>query len=114
MELKAVFANPAEAAADWLIVPVWQDQPLPGEAAQVNERAANLLGRLKESRDFAGKANEVTALLAVPGLAAKRLLILGLGELPRASLHGLNNAAATASRAITGKEYQSLGLALPE
>jgi len=66
------------------------------------------------SGEFKAGANETVLLHAPLGLAAKRLLIVGLGKQPNASLHGLRNAAGTAVRFTKPRAIRELTLALPE
>ncbi|MGA2849052.1 MAG: leucyl aminopeptidase [Terracidiphilus sp.] len=66
------------------------------------------------SGEFKAAANE-TLLLHVPaGLAAKRLLIVGLGKQAKATAHSVRNAAGTAVRFTKPRAIRDLVLALPE
>ncbi|HEV8492672.1 MAG TPA: M17 family peptidase N-terminal domain-containing protein, partial [Candidatus Angelobacter sp.] len=50
------------------------------------------------SGEYKAAANETLLLFAPAGLAAKRLLLVGLGKLPKATIHNVRNAAGTAVR----------------
>src|ERR1035441_4909258 len=50
------------------------------------------------SGEYKASANETLLLHAPTGLAAKRLLIVGLGKLAKATVHNVRNAAGTAVR----------------
>ena len=66
------------------------------------------------SGEFKAAANE-TALLHTPaGLAAKRLLLVGLGKQAKATVHSVRSAAGTAVRFIKPRGIRELALALPE
>ena len=66
------------------------------------------------SGEFKAGANE-TLLLHVPaGLAAKRLLLVGLGKQAKATAHVVRNAAGTAIRFIKPRGIRKLVFVLPE
>ena len=50
------------------------------------------------SGEFKASANETLLLHAPAGLAAKRLLLVGLGKQAKATVHSVRNAAGTAIR----------------
>jgi leucyl aminopeptidase len=66
------------------------------------------------SGEFKAGANETTLLHAPAGLAAKRLLLVGLGKQVKATAHGVRSAAGTAVRFIKPRGIRELALALPE
>ena len=61
---------------------------------QIQAAAAAVLG----SGEFKGGTNETLLLHAPAGIKAKRLLIVGVGKLGKATVHGVRNAAGTAVR----------------
>ena len=66
------------------------------------------------SGEFKASANE-TVLLHVPaGLAAKRLLIVGLGKKAKATVHSVRSAAGTAVRFAKPRGIRELVFALPD
>jgi leucyl aminopeptidase len=50
------------------------------------------------SGEYKAAANEILLLFAPAGLPAKRLLLVGLGKLGKATVHNVRNAAGTAVR----------------
>ncbi len=114
MELAAQFLPLAEVQADWLIVGAWENENLTGAFAVLNDKLAGLLSRLREKKDISGKANDLTPLLGHAGLAADRLLVVGLGKRAKADRSIVHDAAAAAARSITGKKIGRMALALPE
>jgi leucyl aminopeptidase len=64
--------------------------------------------------EYKAAANETVLLHAPAGLAAKRLLIVGLGKKPKASVHAVRNAAGTAVRYTKPRAIRELTFALPE
>jgi len=66
------------------------------------------------SGEFKGGANETLLLHAPAGLAAKRLLIVGLGKQAKAAVNGVRTAAGTAARFVKPRGIREVVLALPE
>src|SRR5690242_19245695 len=98
MKLTSQQAALAEVHADWLIVPMWEDEPFSGAVADLNERLDGVLTRLRKAGDISGKAKDIAILLERPGLSAKRLLVVGLGPRGKVDRAALVDAAAAASR----------------
>jgi leucyl aminopeptidase len=78
--------------------------------AAVKAAAAAVLA----SGEFKAGANETILLHAPAGLAAKRLLIVGLGKQPKTTVHSVRSAAGTAVRFIKPRGIRELVFALPE
>jgi len=97
---------PARAAADWLVVGVWADEPYTGPAA-------DLVARLRESGDLTAKHLELVPVLNPTGVAAQRLLFVGLGKPEGASRATVHAAAAAAARLVTSKKVGTLALVVP-
>ena len=66
------------------------------------------------SGEFKGGANEAVLLHSPAGLAAKRLLIVGLGKQAKASVNGVRLAAGTTVRFSKPRAIRELVFALPE
>jgi leucyl aminopeptidase len=114
MSLTALSTPLSEVQADWLIVGAWQDEAPTGALAQLDTRLGGILSRLQQSADIAGKPHELTPLLDCHGVAAKRILVVGLGKRDKIDRASLHDAAAAAARAVTGKERERVAFALPE
>ena len=65
------------------------------------------------SGEYKAGANETLLLHAPAGLAARRLLIVGLGKQAKATVHSVRNAAGTAVRFTKPRGIRELALALP-
>ena len=78
--------------------------------AAVRAAAAALLA----SGEFKAGANETVLLHAPVGLAAKRLLLVGLGKQAKANANSVRTAAGTAVRFIKPRGIRELVLALPD
>jgi leucyl aminopeptidase len=77
--------------------------------AAVQAAAASVLA----TGEYKGGANERVLLHAPAGLAAKRLLIVGLGKLAKATVHSVRDAAGTAVRFAKPRGIREVVLALP-
>lgn len=99
-------ATAAGVQADWLAVGVWADQPYSGSAP-------GILAKLREAGDFAAKHLELAPILNPSGVAAKRLLFVGLGNRADAKRATLHDAASAAARHITGKKVGTVAFAVP-
>ncbi|MGA2206718.1 MAG: leucyl aminopeptidase [Terracidiphilus sp.] len=75
----------------------------------VQAAAASVLA----SGEYKAGANETVLLHAPAGLAAKRLLIVGLGKLAKATVHSVREAAGTAVRFAKPRGIRELASALP-
>jgi leucyl aminopeptidase len=77
--------------------------------AAVQAAAASVLA----TGEYKGGANERVLLHAPAGLAAKRLLIVGLGKLAKATVHSVRDGAGTAVRFAKPRGIREVALALP-
>jgi leucyl aminopeptidase len=66
------------------------------------------------SGEFKAGANETLLLHAPGGLAARRLLLVGMGKQAKATVHSVRNAAGTAVRFAKPRGIREIALALPE
>jgi leucyl aminopeptidase len=64
--------------------------------------------------EYKAGANETVLLHAPSGLAAKRLLIVGLGKLSKVTVHKIRDAAGTAVRFAKPRGIRELAFALPQ
>jgi len=64
--------------------------------------------------EYKAGPNETVLLHAPAGLAAKRLLIVGLGKIAKATAHAVRDAAGTVVRFCKPREIRELVLAVPE
>jgi len=106
-ELLAVLAADTQTAKG----PEAKPQPtLLTTDAAVQAAAAGVL----ESGEYKAGANETVLIHAPAGLEAKRLLIVGLGMLAKATVHSVREAAGTAVRFAKPRGIRELTLVLPE
>jgi leucyl aminopeptidase len=114
MHINPIFTSPLEIQADWLVVPLFEEEPPSAAAAEVDAALRGVVSRLRQHGDVTGKANELTPLLDVTGVASRRLLLAGLGKRGQCDRGSLITAAAAAARHVTGKQIQRLAMLLPD
>jgi leucyl aminopeptidase len=66
------------------------------------------------SGEFKAAANETLLLHAPEGLASRRLLLVGVGKLTKATVHNVRNAAGTAVRFAKPRGIREVAFTLPE
>jgi leucyl aminopeptidase len=101
-----------EVQADWLVVGVTEGPEFPRAIADLDQRLGGKLSRLRESKDLSGKSGEVVTLLDVPGVNARRLLLVGLGPAEKSNAVSLSKALQTAARQISTREKQRVAVAV--
>ena len=71
--------RPRRVHADWLVVGVWADRTV----QRPDSTATGVVAKLREAGDLTGKHLELVPVLNPTGIAAKRLLLVGLGKRAR-------------------------------
>ncbi len=113
MDLQLRTGSWTNAAADWLIVPVTEPVELAGPWQELNAALGGQLSRLIETEDLTGKLCAAVALRGVAGIAAKRLLLIGLGKPADLTAGKLDKALTTAARSVSDKKETRVAVALP-
>ena len=103
-----------EVAADWLVVGLWENASLAGNLLELDAKLGGLVTRLREQGDLTGKAKELTPLFQSANLAARRVLLVGLGPREKADFAGLLAATAAAAKMLSIKPCQRVAVALPD
>ncbi|MEX0716091.1 MAG: M17 family peptidase N-terminal domain-containing protein, partial [Planctomycetaceae bacterium] len=102
-----------EAAADWLVVGLAENEPPAGPLAALDEALGGRIARLREIDDFTGKAGDRLALYDAAGVAATRVLLVGLGKRDQLDAEGFRKALQAAARKLSEKKDVSVAVALP-
>lgn len=95
--------RPEAAAADAVVVFLTEGGVAAGMAAGIDRATGGLLTKLVAAGDVSGKRYECVPLLAVPGVAAGQLLVVGLGKRETVDAGVIYRAAATAARQLAGR-----------
>ncbi|MCA9116011.1 MAG: leucyl aminopeptidase [Planctomycetaceae bacterium] len=114
MQVEVTAGSLAEVEADWLVVFVPQDSDLPPALAAFDKQLGGLLQRLRETEDLTGKPDQTMVLHGIQGLAATRLVLVGIGKSEECDLARLGRAASTAARIASSRKSSSIAVALPE
>jgi len=94
--------SPESAATPCVIAGLYEDRVLTSAAARLDERSGGAIKRLIESGDVTGRAGNTTLLFALEGVAAPRVLLVGLGEQKKMDAAAFNRAAHESARALKG------------
>src|ERR1700677_3071296 len=121
MKTELIFSNLAGIKTDLLAVTAGDTQTVKGADAKpapvlfTSDEAVKVAAALVlDSGEYKAGANETVLLHAPAGLAAKRLLIVGLGKLGKVTVHSVRDAAGTALRFAKPRGIREVTLALPE
>jgi len=106
-QLLAVFAIDTQTAKG----PDAKPQPI---LLTSDENVRSAAAAVLSSGEFKAGPNETVLLHAPAGLAAKRLLIVGLGKKAKATVHSVRNAAGTAVRYTKPRAIRELTIAIPD
>ena len=94
-------ASPPETVATpCVVVGLFEDRSLSAAAQRIDEHASGAIKRLADSGDASGKAGSTTVLFGLPGVAAARVLVVGLGEPKKFDASAFTRAATDAGRAL--------------
>ncbi len=121
MKTQLTFDEPAKISTELLTVFAADTQTEKGPDAKpvpvllvADEAIKSAASAVLTSGEFKAGANETVLLHAPAGLAAKRLLIVGLGKQAKATVHSVRNAAGTAVRFTKPRGIRELVVSLPE
>ena len=91
---------PEGAATPCLVIGMHEDGSLGAAATRVDAAAGGAIRRLHASGDASGKAGASTTLFGLPGVAAPRVLVVGLGDARKFGAAAYHRAVHDASRAL--------------
>ncbi len=91
-----------DEASDALLLCHWEGEPFGVQAVTIDAAVKGRLKGLLKSREFTGRACQISILHVAPGerLRAKRIVLVGLGKRAEASLETLRRALGTAAKAV--------------
>ena len=101
MKIESLSKSVTEITADAIVVGIWEDQPLSGAAAELNQATKGKLANLIESKLVSAKSHTATTLLAPEGLKTDVAVIVGLGKPADFTPATAYQAAGAASRKLS-------------
>jgi len=108
MNLQITSTPITELEADAIVVGIFDNKDLHPSAAAVNAASGGQIARLIEAGEFSGKPYELLSIFAPPGIAARQVLLLGLGDQNKFDVGMAYRATAAAARALTSKARRTV------
>ena len=114
MEFSTKIVAPEKAKTSCLVVGVHESSKLSASAVALDKASKQLLSAILKRGDMSGKAGNTVLLHHVPGVAAERVLLLGLGKEADLSDKAYREAIRAALRAIAQTGSSDVTLCLLE
>ncbi len=105
---------PAAAAFDCIVVGAYGDKSLTPAAQAIDAASGGKLSALLERGDVSGKSGKTVFLPDLPGVAAPRVLVIGLGDPAKFAVPQYLKAIGDAARALKGGPSASALITLSE
>jgi leucyl aminopeptidase len=105
---------PASAAVDCIVVGAFADGALTPAAAAIDAASGGKLKALVERGDLDGKTGKTTLLHDLPGVAAPRVLVIGLGDAAKFGVPQYIKAVGDAARTLKTGAVKSALFTLAE
>jgi leucyl aminopeptidase len=112
MRFEAFSRRAASQRGDCLVIGAFERGELGPEATTVDRALRGRVRRLLGNGDFSGRSGETLLLPEVPGLAAGRLLLVGLGAKAQFNRRGWRRALQSAIAALARTRIASAAIAL--
>src|SRR5579883_39340 len=108
MELILEKPSFAEIAADVLVIGIFQDEQAPDLIKQIDSQFPQdflaEIGELCKTENFKGKSKESLSVFTAKKIAARRLILLGLGKKADFNAAAIRKAAATLAKQFAPKQ----------
>ena len=109
MQIRVVTAQPWEAAAELLVVPIVGEPDFGGPLGELDTRTGGELKALATFGELTGK-RYATALASPGDLGVKRVLVVASGEAGGFDRETARRVAGTAIRRLIGREVRSMAV----
>lgn len=117
MQVTVAAKSPEQAKVDVLAIPLHQFDPesnkLPGRWASIDRALGGQWSAALRSGDFRAKSGQTLVLYPDDGIAAARVLLIGLGEEAKLTADSLRRAAGHAVRAASSRGGKEIALIAP-
>lgn len=114
MNVRTISGSPAQADAAAVVLGIYQDQPLSGFAAALDQATGGVVSRLLERKEITGKHCELLPLHAPQGVKAPLVLLVGLGKREELDAGSAFRAAGAASLRLADKNRGQVAFFLDE
>jgi len=101
-----------EVECNWLIIGLTESTDLAGPLGELDTALGGTVSRLIEAGDLKGKLAELVPLHDAPGVAADRVLFVGLGKPDELTRARFNKAMISAVRKVSSKDDVSTAICL--
>ena len=100
MEIVVQSSSPAAVTSDCVVVGVYENAILSPAAASIDQESSGVIRTFLSTGDFTGECGHTQMLYQVPGIAAGRVLVLGLGTHGKIKDSQFQKAVLAAARAL--------------
>ena len=114
LEFQLSPSDPASVACDCIVVGAFSDTGLSPSGLTLDRAAGGRLAALLARGDLSGKAGRSVLVPDLPGTAAPRVLVVGLGESAKFTAEAYQKAMAEAVRALRTGPVRTIQLTLVE
>lgn len=114
MEFSIKTGSPEKLDSTCLVVGVFEGRELSAAAAVLDQASGGQISAVLVTGDMEGKAGNSLMLRALPGVAASRVLLLGLGKAADLATKGYLDAVRAAVKAVSATGATDALLCLPE
>jgi len=112
MDFEIVNGNITSLETECLVIGVQADATLTPSASEIDQAASGYIQEILDAGDIKGKSGETLLLQKVPGIKARRVLLLGLGKADERSDRGSRKQITAAMSVIKSTNISSAVFAL--
>ncbi len=105
--------SPFEYSTPCLVVPVFQKADLSGNIAELNDKLNGLVAEIIAEDGFSGKVGETFVLTTNGQIAAKRVILVGVGKPEKLTASSLRKSFAKAARRVRELKKDSFAVTIP-
>ncbi len=102
LQFSLLDTTPEAAALPCVVVGIYEDKMLTSAAARVDDASDGAIKKLIDAGDLTGKPGSTQLLFALPGVAAPRVLVVGLGEQKKFDVARFQRACNEAGKVLKG------------
>ncbi len=114
MEFSIKVVSPEKKKTGCLVLGVWQDAALTRAAQIADKSSGGHIAKVLRHGDLSGRAGTTLLLHSVPGIAAERILLVGLGDPGEFNGPAFREAIRTAATALRGLGAKDATLAFAD